>query len=226
MTGQAIEVKARQAFGSNANRRLRKEGLIPGVVYGMGKESIAIVVDPRRIKEILSLDSGGNTIFRLQMSEGEQVFKLDMMLRDIQVDPATDALLHVDFMRLDMSVAMEIRVPVEVLGTAKGVKEQGGRLDFIHRELNVECLPADIPDSITYDVTDMEIGDSVRVKDLPAQEKMTILDKESMVVLVLNQPKMVVEEEPEEELAEGEEAAAEGEGEKTEAPAAETEEKK
>ncbi len=76
-----------------------------------------------------------------------------MMLRDIQVDPATDALLHVDFMRLDMSVAMEIKVPVEVLGTAKGVKEQGGRLDFIHRELNVECLPADIPDSITYDVS-------------------------------------------------------------------------
>lgn len=226
MTGQAIEVKARQTFGSNANRRLRKEGLIPGVVYGQGKESIAIAVDPRRIKEILGSASGGNTIFRLQMSEGEQVFSLDMMLRDIQVDPTTDGLLHVDFMRLDMSAAIQVKVPLELLGTAKGVKEQGGRLDFIHRELNIECLPADIPDSVTFDVAEMEIGDSVRVKDLTLGERMTFLDSDEMVVLVLNQPKMVVEEEEEEELAEGEEAAAEGEGEKTEAPAAEGEEKK
>ncbi len=226
MTGQAIEVKARQTFGSNANRRLRKEGLIPGVVYGQGKESIAIAVDPRRIKEILSSASGGNTIFQLQMSEGEQVFSLDMMLRDIQVDPTTDGLLHVDFLRLDMATAIQVKVPLELLGTAKGVKEQGGRLDFIHRELNIECLPADIPDSVTVDVAEMEIGDSVRVKDLTLGERMTFLDSDEMVVLVLNQPKMVVEEEPEEELAEGEEAAPDGEGEKTEAPAAEGEEKK
>lgn len=226
MSGQAIEVSARQSFGSNANRRLRKEGLIPGIVYGMGKESIAIAVDPRRITEILGMASGGNTIFKIQMSEGEQVFKLDMMLRDIQVDPVSDALLHVDFMRLDMTTKLEVAIPMELIGSAKGVKEQGGRLDFIHRELNIECFPADIPDSITYDVTDMEIGDSVRVKDLVFDEKLTILEKETMVVLVLNAPKMIVEDEPEEELAEGEEADAEGEGEKTDAPAAEGEEKK
>lgn len=226
MTGQEIEVEARQTFGSNANRRLRKEGLIPGIVYGQGKESISISVNPRRIMEILGSASGGNTIFRIQMSEGEQVFTLDMMLRDIQVDPVTDALLHVDFMRLDMSARIQVKVPVELVGLSKGVKEQGGRLDFIQRELNIECLPVDIPDSITYDVTDMEIGDSVRVKDLTMGENMTILDKESMVVLVLNAPKMVVEEEPGEELAEGVEAAADGEGAKTEAPAADGEEKK
>lgn len=226
MIGQEIEVRPRQAFGSNANRRLRKEGLIPGIVYGQGKESISIAVDPRRITEILGSASGGNTIFRIQMNEGEQVFSLDMMLRDIQVDPVTDALLHVDFMRLDMSVMIQVKVPVELLGSAKGVKEQGGRLDFIQRELNIECMPTDIPDSITHEVSEMEIGDSVRVKDLTLGERMTILDKEDMVVLVLNAPKMVVEDEPEEELAEGEEADAEGEGEKKEAPAAEGEEKK
>jgi large subunit ribosomal protein L25 len=226
MTGQEIEVKARHNFGSNANRRLRKEGLIPGIVYGQGKESISISVDPRLIMEILGSASGGNTIFRIQMSEGEQVFKLDMMLRDVQVDPVTDALLHVDFMRLDMSAKIQVKVPVELVGTAKGVKEQGGRLDFIQRELNIECLPVDIPDSITYDVTDLEIGDSVRVKDLAVGEKFTILDKESMVVLVLNAPKMVVEAAPGDELAEGAETAAAGGGEKTDTPAAVGEEKK
>lgn len=227
MTGQAIEVKARQTFGSNANRRLRKEGLIPGIVYGQGKESISIAVDPRRIKEILGLASGGNTIFRLQMSEGEQVFNLDMMLRDIQVDPVTDALLHVDFLRLDMTAVIEVQVPVDFTGAAKGVREQGGRLEFINRVLNVECLPTDIPDCIAHDVTEMEIGHSVRVKDLAVGENLTVLDEENMVLLVLTEPKMVEEVEPEEEeLLEGEEGAEEGEEKKTDAPDAESEEKK
>ncbi len=226
MSGQAIEVKTRQQFGTNANKRLRMEGLIPGIVYGQGKESIPIAVDPRRIKEILSSDSGGNTIFRLQMSEGEQVFKLDMMLRDIQVDPVSDDLLHVDFMRLDMSVAIQVKVPVELIGTAIGVKTQGGRLDFIHRELNIECMPVDIPDSIEIDVNEMEIGDSVRVKDLVKDEKLTFLDSDDMVMLVLSQPKLVEEDEPEDELAEGEEPAEGAEGETAEGAEPEGEEKK
>jgi len=229
MSGQAIEVKSRQTFGSNANNRLRKEGLIPGIVYGQGKESIPIAVDPRRIKEILSSASGENTIFRLQMSEGEQVFKLDMMLRDIQVDPVSDALLHVDFMRLDMSAKIQVKVPLELLGTPRGVKEQGGRLEFINRELLVECLPSEIPDNVQADVAEMMIGDSIRVKDLTLDENLDFLDDESMVMVVLQAPKMVEEEEPEEELAEGEEAAAEGEGAEkadAEAPATEGEEKK
>lgn len=227
MTGQEIEVRSRQTFGSNANRRLRKEGLIPGIVYGQGKESISIAVDPRRIKEILGSSSGGNTIFRLQMSEGEQVFKLDMMLRDIKVDPVTDALLHVDFMRLDMSAKIQVQIPIELVGTSKGVKEQGGRLDIIHRELNVECLPVDIPDNISYDVSEMVIGDTVRLADLVLDEKLTFLDEKSMVLLVLSEPKMVEEEEPEaEEPVEGEEGAEADAEEKTDAPAAESEEKK
>jgi large subunit ribosomal protein L25 len=229
MSGQAIEVKARQAFGTNANRRLRKEGLIPGIVYGQNKETISIAVDPRRIEEILGSASGSNTIFRLQMTEGEQEFKLDMMLRDVQIDPVTDELLHVDFLRLDMSAAIQVKVPVELQGTAPGVKEQGGRMEFVHREMLIECMPGDIPDSIPVDISEMEIGDAVRVQDLDLDEKLTSLDSETMVLVVLNAPRAVEEEEPEEELAEGEEPAAEGEEEKEKAEGAaadEGEEKK
>jgi len=226
MSGQAIEVKARQAFGTNANRRLRKEGLIPGIVYGQNKESIPIAVDPRRIEEILGSASGSNTIFRLAMLEGEQEFTLDMMLRDVQVDPVTEELLHVDFLRLDMSARLQVKVPLELLGTARGVKEQGGRLEFINRELLLECMPGDIPDNIPVDVSEMEIGDQVRVQDLKLDEKLNCLEKETMVLLVLNAPKKVEEEEPEEELLEGEEPAAEGDEEKKDAAPADAGEEK
>jgi len=209
MAEQVIDVRNRVEFGGNVSRRIRASGMIPAIVYGQGKETIAISVDPRSIEEIRRSSGGQNTIIRLNMVEGEQVFKLHMMLKEVQVDPVTEELLHVDFYRLDMSKSIEVRVPVRLEGESLGVKEEGGMLDFINRELNISCLPDNIPDFIQADIGELMVGDNLRVKDVEVAEGVTILDKEEMVLMVIHAPKLPEEEEPEEELEE--EAAAEEE---------------
>ncbi|MBZ5522548.1 MAG: 50S ribosomal protein L25 [Acidobacteriia bacterium] len=149
--------------GKNEARRLRVGGRVPAVVYGAKKPSIAVSVDPKAISRILSSESGHNTIFDLELA-GE---KSKAMIVDWQYEPIKGKLLHIDLKRISMDEKMRVLVPVHLVGEAEGVKTQGGILDQIIREVEVECLPAEIPSHIDADVSKLVFGQVLRVSDLP-----------------------------------------------------------
>jgi large subunit ribosomal protein L25 len=203
-----LEAVKRGEFGKNEMRRLRGRGRIPGVLYGgpvgeSGKpEGTPIAVDPKSLMRILHSESGANTLITLTVDGGNAT---KVMLREYQLDPITHRLLHVDFYRVAMDKLVRVTVPLVIRGEAPGVKQQGGILDFVHREIEVECLPADIPEHVEVDVSELMLGQSVRLRDLAAQVKWTpVSDPDLMLVHVIT-PK-VVEEAP--KPAEGEVAAA------------------
>ena len=199
-----VEVQQRGELGKNACRRLRAQGKIPAVLYGPDIDSVPISVDPREIAGILRSESGRNTIF--QVSLGKQT--RDVMIRDFQVDPLRDSLLHTDFQTIAMDQKMTFDVPIGVVGKAVGVKE-GGVLEVILREITVECLPTEVPDSIQVDVSHLEVNATIHVSELEVdREKIEIQNDPEIVVLLVAPPTVVVEEEEEEEVElEGEEGA-------------------
>ncbi|WP_263410233.1 50S ribosomal protein L25 [Terriglobus tenax] len=166
-------------FNKNAARRVRVSGLIPAVVYGAGKDSQAITVDPKAITKILHSESGHNTIFDLSVG-AEPAIKA--MIVDWQYEPIKGKLLHIDLKRIAMDKAMRVNVPVMLVGTATGVKNQGGILDHILREVEIECLPGDIPSHIDVDVTNLGLHDAVHVSDLPHGGKFKFIVEENAVV--------------------------------------------
>jgi large subunit ribosomal protein L25 len=166
ITNELVEAQARPADsrGKNEARRLRATGRIPAVVYGAGRESVAVSVSPKQITRILHSESGHNTIFDLKVGDGAPE---KAMVVDWQYDPIKDNLLHIDLKRIDMNKPLRVTVPVNLTGTAEGVKTQGGILDQVLREVEIECLPADIPSHIDLDVTNLVFGQVLRVADLP-----------------------------------------------------------
>ena len=189
-----VEAEVRVEFGKNASRRLRATGKIPAVVYGRNFESARITVDPKRVTEVLASESGRNTIFTLRYG-GKST---DVLIKDFQLDPLKGTLVHADFQHVSMDELMHFRVPVEVSGSSVGVKA-GGVLDLVLREIEVECLPGDVPDEISVAVDDLDIGDAVRVSELKLDsEKIRILTDPDLVVLTVVPPRIeeeaVVEE--------------------------------
>jgi len=151
-------------FNKNHARRVRVSGKIPAVVYGAGQEAVAVTVDPRVVTKILHSESGHNTIFDLEVV-GSGALKA--MIVDWQHEPIKGRLLHIDFKRIAMDKPMRVSVPVQLTGTAAGVKNSGGILDQILREVEVECLPADIPDHIDIDISGLELYGAIHISDLP-----------------------------------------------------------
>src|SRR5260370_14124474 len=149
--------------GKNEARRLRASGRIPGVLYGAKKSTIAVSLDPKQITRILHSESGHNTIFDLQVGNE----KARVMIVDWQHDPMHDTLLHIDLKRIAMDEKIRVKVPIHLIGEAEGVKTQGGILDQVLRELEVECLPGDIHSHIEADVTALTFGSVLRVSDTP-----------------------------------------------------------
>jgi large subunit ribosomal protein L25 len=185
-----IQSNLREGRGKGSNRRLRVAGRIPAVLYGHKSQDVALDVDPKEIFKILNSESGENTIFMLQVPGRENV---NCLIKEYQLEPITHNLLHADFYEVAMDEVLEVDVPLEVIGEAYGVKTEGGLLDIVHRELRVECLPGDIPDNIEVDVTELKIGDMVRVRDLKVSEKIKLLDDPETVVVAVEHPR---EEEP------------------------------
>ena len=151
-------------FNKNHARRVRVSGLIPAVVYGAGQASIAVTVDPKIITRILYSESGHNTIFDLRIEQGETG---KAMIVDWQNEPIKGKLLHIDLKRIAMDRAMRVSVPIQLTGTPAGVKTQGGVLEHILREVEIECLPGDIPDHLDVDVSELEINGVIHISDLP-----------------------------------------------------------
>ena len=158
-----VEAKPRQSGTKNDARRMRKSGLIPAVLYGAGLEPLTIAVDPKQIRRILNSETGHNTIFDL--AAGGDSGKA--MIVDWQYEPIKGALLHVDLKRIAMDKLLRVSVPIMLKGEAPGVKLQGGILEQMMREVEIECLPADIPGHIDADVSKLEFGQTIRVSDLP-----------------------------------------------------------
>lgn len=174
-----VEASPREDFGKNAARRLRQAGRIPAVVYGGGGPAIPVAVDPRTIGQILRSELGHNAIFMLAI-RGKAPARV--MLRDWQVDPVRGDLLHVDMVRVALDVKVKVKIPVHVTGEAKGVKVQGGVFEFVLREVEVECLPDDIPEHLAIDVTELTIGRNLRVSDLPLGPRVKVLTDRARVV--------------------------------------------
>jgi len=159
-----VEGTVREERGKNAARRTRLTGMVPAVLYGGRGGSVSLSVNAKQVAKILRSESGHNTIFTVQVA-GSQDEKA--MVKDWQVDPVTNNLLHVDLLRIAMDVRMRVRVPVHTFGEAQGVKLQGGIFEMVTREVEVECLPGDIPEEFRMDVSEMTIGKQLRASDLP-----------------------------------------------------------
>src|SRR5687768_15485700 len=190
-----LDAVKREGRGKNEANRLRASGQIPAVVYGSKKEGkppegVALAVDPKAVLRILHSDSGANTLINLKLDGLEA----RVMVREYQLDPITHHLLHADFYQLAMDKAIVVTVPVVVKGEPKGVKQQGGLLDFVTRDIEVECLPTDIPESITIDVSELMLHESIRVRDLPVDPKWKAISEGETMLVHIVMPK--VEEEP------------------------------
>jgi large subunit ribosomal protein L25 len=156
------------------------KGRIPAVVYGAAEPAVAIEVDPKQIQKILHSDSGHNSIFDLEISGSTA--KTKAMIVDWQYEPIKGTLMHIDLKRIALDKVMRVEVPIQLVGTAHGVKNQGGILDQVLRELEIECLPGDIPSHIDVDVTNMAMHDVLRVSDLPHSDKLKFITDEGTTV--------------------------------------------
>ena len=202
-----VEARPRQGGGKNHARRLRHTGMIPAVVYGAGQESMAIAVDPKQMGRILHSESGHNSIFDLSL-DGQNA---KVMIVDWQYEPIKGALLHVDLKRIAMDKVLRVSVPIVLKGEAPGVKVQGGILEQLLREVEIECLPADIPSHIDGDVSQLMFGQMIHVSDLPHGGKLKFISDEGQPVAHVVHVKEVVEAAPAEAAVEGAAAPAEPE---------------
>ena len=177
---EVVVAKPREGkFNKNAARRVRRAGKIPAVLYGAGHEPVAVEVDPKQISRILFSETGHNTIFDLEVG-GKNTAKA--MIVDWQREPIKDQLIHIDLKRIALDKALRVSVRVKLLGTPVGVKSFGGILDHVLREVEIECLPADIPSHIDVDVTELGLHGVLRVSDLPHMEKVKFLSAEDATV--------------------------------------------
>lgn len=201
-----VHAEVREELGKGANRRLRARGKLPAVVYGHGIESSAISLTIRDVDLILHSETGHNTIFELHFGKQSD----NVIIKDYQLDPIKGTLVHADLQTVAMDKRMTFAVPVQIKGTPVGVIA-GGVLDLVLREIELECLPADLPDNIVIDVTDLDIGDAVRVKILDIDSsKIDLVSDPELVILTVVPPH--VEKEPEEVVLGEDEDIEEGEG--------------
>ena len=222
MSEITIEVARREETGKNVNRRLRAAGFIPAVVYGGGRDSVAIQVEKNVIYELLRQEGGEHAVFLLKLSGTDK--SRHTMVRDIEIDPISRQIIHIDFQRVLMTEKVKVMVGIELEGTPEGVKNEGGVLDFISREIEIESLPGDIPPKLTLDVSALHVGDHLEAKELvlPPGVELVGEDTRGLVSVAHSRVSDVVEEAEageEEELlleAELEEPELIGKGKETE----------
>jgi large subunit ribosomal protein L25 len=178
-----LEASARDTFGKNESRRTRRDGRVPGVLYGGGQGATPISVEPRALLRILHSESGANTLISLKLAGSGDT---RVLVKDFQLDPVTHKVLHADFYRVAMDKMLQVTVPITVKGEAPGVKQQAGILEFIRREIEVECLPADIPENVVVDVSELMLHQGIRVRDIPQSAKWKpVTEGEAMIVHVI-----------------------------------------
>ncbi|HVF92314.1 MAG TPA: 50S ribosomal protein L25 [Blastocatellia bacterium] len=202
-----VNAQAREGLGKSHTRRLRAQGMIPVAIYGEGKDAVAVAVNAKEIANILRSDSGHNTIFTLALPDGGD--PSTVIIKEYQVDPVKGRLLHADLLRLSMNEVTRVNVAIETVGEPAGVKLDGAILDLQLREIEVECLPGNIPESLQLDVSGLGVGDHLTVADLKYdREKIKVLADESQVIAGVLAARLVEEVAP---VAAAEDEAAGGE---------------
>jgi large subunit ribosomal protein L25 len=206
-----VEADLREPGSSNQAKRLRAAGRLPAVLYGEERDPRPIVVSPRHVVEILQSDQGQNAILSLKVTDGREQTAL---IHDYQVDPISHKLVHCDFKRISLDVAVEVTVPIHTVGDPVGVKVDKGILDHVLREIDVRCLPTAIPDFLEVDVAELGIGDGVHISDLTVPEGVELLVDEDLTVATVAPPQELEVETTEEEdlLGEMEEPEVIGKG--------------
>jgi large subunit ribosomal protein L25 len=182
-----MKVKLRESAGKGANRKLRREGFTPAILYGNREKSLPICFNTT---EFLKQTQGGvheNLIFNLEVSDTPQQEAVEAIIKEMQIEPVTDKVVHIDFYELVRDRAVTVEIPIEAVGEARGVKVGGGILEHVMREIAVECLPRLIPDSIKVDVSDLDAGEAIHVQDLQVPEGITILEDPARVVFTIGQ---------------------------------------
>jgi large subunit ribosomal protein L25 len=200
-----IKGEKRDSFGKNASRKLRREGKVPAILYGKGEPGIPLALDKKDVFEILRSEAGENTLFKTAFDSRSW----DTMIKDVQVDPVSDEILHVDLIQIAMDKAVRVSIPLLVTGEAIGVKTEGGFVDVITREVEVECLPQNIPENIEVDISRLHLHQSIKIEEMTPPPNVEIIeDPQSVVVLIEAPTKEEVVEAEEEEvevMEEGEE---------------------
>jgi large subunit ribosomal protein L25 len=181
-----LTVERRTPQGKGAARQSRAAGKIPAVVYGAGKPNVPIIVDRRALSDAFRQGAGDNAIFLLKLTGSDQ--SRHAMIREFQRDPVTRHPVHIDFVRVMMDTKIRVRVEVQTQGVARGVKADGGILDFVTREVEIECLPGNIPEHLPIDVSDLGIGDGLRIADLAVPEGVAIVDDPEKVLVHVVHP--------------------------------------
>jgi large subunit ribosomal protein L25 len=196
-----VKTEKRQGLGTNASRRLRAQGFVPAVLYGESMETMPLVLSRKDIVQILRLESGENTIFKVAVDDDAY----DVMIKDLQVDPATDELQHVDLIRIAMDKPIRVTVPVVHHGEPFGVKTEGGFIDFVTREVEVECLPRDIPESLSIDISELHIHQAFKVEGMAVPAGVKVLTDPNTALVLVSLPHKEEEvfpgEKPEGEVA-------------------------
>jgi len=181
-----LNVEKRASQGKGQARRMRAQGQIPAVVYGAGKPTVPISVDHKALSQAFRGGAGDNAIFLLKLGGSEQ--SRHAMIREFQRDPVSRKPLHIDFVRVLLDTKIRVKVPIEVVGVAQGVKTEGGILDFVTREVEIECLPNNIPEHLPIDVSELAIGDALRISQIPAIEGVTVVDDPDKVLVHVTHP--------------------------------------
>jgi len=203
MTERELWVERRKETGKGPARRVRREGKIPAIIYGPGREPVPVVVDPKQIIKILQIPTGKNTILTLKSSEPELEGR-KVLIRDYQIDPIIDELIHIDLMEVKEDRPVRVQVPIQLVGKPIGV-EKGGTLEEHIRQLEIVCLPGQIPEVVKIDVSGLDLGDSIHIRDLKL-EGIKVLTEGHLAIATMLAPVRVEAEAGEGEEAEGEEA--------------------
>jgi large subunit ribosomal protein L25 len=193
MSEVTIEVEKREDSGKNANRRTRSRGEVPGIVYGAGKDTVPIRLNRKVLVETLKKGGGGNAIFLLKLAGTEK--SRHAMIREMQIDPVSRQIVHIDFQRIVLTEQVRVQVPIELQGLAYGVKNEGAIIDFPTRQVHVKCLPTQIPAKFVVDVSDLHVNQHYEAKDLKLPEGV-LLDEDPDRVIVSCKHERVVEEAP------------------------------
>jgi large subunit ribosomal protein L25 len=208
-----LDAVRREGAGKNAARRLRRGGRVPGVLYGgapkegEAPQAIPISVDPKAVLRILHSESGANTLIGLTLGgESSRV-----MIKQYQLDPVTHAVLHADFYRVAMDRTLTVKIPIVIRGEARGVKQQGGLLDFVHREIEIESLPGDIPEHLEVEVSELALGQGIRLRDVATNVTWTPVTDPDVLLVHVVAPRAVEEPAPAEAAAAAAVAPAEPE---------------
>ena len=210
----SLKAQTRNSTGKGTGRSLRRDGRIPAVLYGSGIESISLSISLYDIELLFKKINYAQALLNLEI-EGEKPFEKTVMIKEIQTDPLSQNFLHMDFYEVDMKRKLTVTVPIVTTGISKGV-EAGGVLQIIRRELDVNCLPTEIPEQITIDITDLDIGDSIHVKEIEIDGDVEIPFESNFTIMTVVVPKVVEEEVEEEEEGEEGEGLEEGAEEATE----------